>query len=83
MRILPCVIAFVSGIGVDRVVGFEGLGRGDSFTIGDLEARLLSCGVLVRPKMSQEVHPSISKGVKRVANRASEHDDDYDDDDWD
>ena len=45
---LPCVIAFVEGVGVDRVVGFEGVGRGDGFETGDLERRLVGAGVLER-----------------------------------
>ena len=47
VRVLPCVIAFVKGVGVDRVVGFEGLGgSGDGFETGGLERRLVGMGVL-------------------------------------
>lgn len=56
VQVLPCVIAFVNGVGVDRIVGFEGLGPGtDRFTTEDLESRLLQAGVLLRPIMSQDL----------------------------
>jgi hypothetical protein len=54
VQVLPCVIAFVDGIGIDRIVGFEGLGHGDNFTPKDLEARLLQAGVLVRAKTTKD-----------------------------
>lgn len=73
---LPCVIAFVDGIGVDRVVGFEGLGNGDSFTTKDLETRLLGAGVLVRAKVTHNSH--LQASMKRQEQEA-----DYDDDEWD
>lgn len=47
VKVLPCVIAFVDGVGVDRVVGFEGLGYSeDTFRTRDLEVRLIAAGVL-------------------------------------
>ncbi|GME29038.1 putative gtpase inhibitor [Neofusicoccum parvum] len=77
VQVLPCVIAFVDGQGVDRIVGFEGLGYGsDKFTTNDLERRLLQCGVLVREKMIE----GESAARKRAAAKAEEE---FDDDDWD
>ncbi|EOD46483.1 putative gtpase inhibitor [Neofusicoccum parvum] len=77
VQVLPCVIAFVDGQGVDRIVGFEGLGYGsDKFTTNDLERRLLQCGVLVREKMVE----GESAARKRAAAKAEEE---FDDDDWD
>lgn len=52
IQVLPCVVAFVKGAGVDRIIGFEGLGlTGDDFSIRDLELRLLKAGVLARAKV--------------------------------
>jgi hypothetical protein len=49
IKILPCVIAFVEGISVDRVIGFDGLGHSeDNFTTGDLEQRLLKAGIRIK-----------------------------------
>ncbi|KAI2788307.1 hypothetical protein POX_e06321 [Penicillium oxalicum] len=51
IRVLPCVIGFKDGVGVERVVGFEGLGErgfdasGNSFKIGVLERRMVAKGV--------------------------------------
>ncbi|KAF9631332.1 hypothetical protein BFW01_g2194 [Lasiodiplodia theobromae] len=76
VQVLPCVIAFVDGQGVDRIVGFEGLGYGtDKFTTSDLERRLLKCGVLVREKMTE--------GQTATLRRAKKKEEEYDDDDWD
>ena len=78
IQVLPCVIAFVEGVSVERIVGFEGIGlRADSFTVGELEGRLLGCGVLVRAKMTEKDQ----KGRNKKA--AEEREDDYDEDEWD
>ena len=68
----------MDGISVDRIVGFEGLGYNqNSFTAQDLEARLLSAGVLARSKI-QATEGSVH------AQRGSSHTaDDNDDDEWD
>lgn len=75
VQILPCVIGFIDGIGVDRIVGFEGLGNGDSFTTKDLEARLLAAGVLVRAKVTASDRLAIKK--------TQEKEEEYADDEWD
>ncbi|KAF2012554.1 thioredoxin-like protein [Aaosphaeria arxii CBS 175.79] len=80
IQVLPCVIAFIDGIGVDRVIGFEGLGRTpDSFTTRDLESRLIRANVLVRSKVNQEDERERKENQKRRQNM----DNDDDDDDWD
>ncbi|EAW12483.1 thioredoxin domain-containing protein [Aspergillus clavatus NRRL 1] len=55
IRVLPCVIGFKDGLGVERVVGFEGLGAGgrdgaENFSTATLEKRLLWKGVLSQAK---------------------------------
>ena len=73
---LPCVVAFVNGSGVDRIIGFEGLGlTGNDFSVGDLERRLLQTGVLTRSKI----------GEKQVFSSGNEKNEAYDesDDEWD
>ncbi len=77
VQVLPCVIAFVDGIGVDRIIGFEGLGQGDSFTTKDLESRLLRAGVLVRAKTTNQ-----DIGVQRGKGKVQHHGEE-DNDDWD
>ena len=75
IQMLPCVLAFVDGIGVDRIIGFEGLGHGtDRFTTRDLEARLLNAGVLLRSKVT-------GSDIPYSKSNAKEEEDD--DDDWD
>ncbi|KAF2715035.1 thioredoxin-like protein [Pleomassaria siparia CBS 279.74] len=55
VQVLPCVIAFIDGIGVDRIIGFEGLGRSpDNFTTRELEARLIRASVLSRKKVNDD-----------------------------
>lgn len=77
VRVLPCVIAFVDGVSVDRIIGFEGLGYSEgTFTTADLEARLLKSGVLTRVKIT---------GDEIVTQRRlqKEKEEDDDDDEWD
>lgn len=76
VQVLPCVLAFIDGQGVDRIVGFEGLSyTQDTFKTKDLEARLLSTGVIQRAKAQDNVN--IQFGVKKAVKE------DSDDDDWD
>lgn len=81
VQVLPCVIAFVDGVSTDRIVGFEGIGRGtDRFTTRELELRLLQSGVLVRPKVQDHTH---SKEPFSTGNKSRKTDDEDEDDDWD
>ncbi|GLA60174.1 hypothetical protein AtubIFM56815_011167 [Aspergillus tubingensis] len=55
IRVLPCVIGFKDGVGVERVTGFEGLGSGgrdgtDGFSTATLEKRLIWKGILAQEK---------------------------------
>ncbi|MCJ1463411.1 hypothetical protein MMC07_002018 [Pseudocyphellaria aurata] len=83
VRVLPCVIAFVDGVGADRIVGFEGLGGGelgndgDGFRTKDLEARLLTAGVLVGEKTLTQT----ALNQQRASRKKQEEDDEGDD--WD
>lgn len=58
VRVLPCVICFIDGIGKDRVIGFEGLASlrkrngVDNFSTVELEQRFLMSNVLVRGKLA-------------------------------
>jgi thioredoxin-like negative regulator of GroEL len=47
VQMLPCVVLFKSGVAVDRVVGFEGLGGVDDFKTAALEERLYQAEVCV------------------------------------
>jgi thiol-disulfide isomerase/thioredoxin len=79
IQVLPCVLAFVNGLSVDRIVGFEGLGyTQDTFTTKDLEARLLSSGVVQRAKATMDA------GIGSLGGRGAEGKDASDDEDgWD
>ena len=76
VRVLPCVIAFVDGVSVDRIIGFEGLGYSEgTFSTADLEARLLKAGVLTRVKTTGD------EVVRQK--RLQEEKEEEDDDEWD
>jgi hypothetical protein len=78
VQVLPCVIAFIDGIGADRIIGFEGLGRTpDDFTTRDLEARLINSGVLARSKVNEEDERARLR--KQTEARQEESDEDWDD----
>lgn len=77
VQVLPCVICFVNGVSVDRIVGFEGLSyTADNFTTPDLEGRLLGSGVVQRAK-AQGDSGGVRFGVKKAVKE------DSDNDDWD
>ncbi|POS87552.1 hypothetical protein EPUL_000465 [Erysiphe pulchra] len=47
VKVLPCVLCWIDGKVVDRIVGFEGLGYTENtFITKDLETRLLTAGVV-------------------------------------
>ena len=83
VKVLPCVIAFMDGISVDRVVGFEGLGYDpNNFETAALESRLVGAGIL--EKGTGVVGKDVSVGTQRTrgeAKNAAENGDD--DDEWD
>lgn len=76
IRVLPCVLSFIDGISVDRIVGFEGLGyTPDTFTTKDLEGRLLTSGVIQRPKVVSGSRVGYTAKTARK--------EDSDDEEWD
>ncbi|KAI9335236.1 thioredoxin-like protein [Obelidium mucronatum] len=46
VKVLPCVIPFVDGVSVERLIGFEELGESDSFQTAMLERRLAEAKVI-------------------------------------
>jgi thioredoxin-like negative regulator of GroEL len=79
VQVLPCVIAFIDGVGADRIVGFEGLGRTpDNFTVRDLEARLIRAGVFARTKVTKEDEEERKQRSKMAVQYTDENDDDWD-----
>ncbi|KAJ3342769.1 hypothetical protein HDU83_005960 [Entophlyctis luteolus] len=46
IQVLPCVIPFIKGVSVDRLIGFEELGESDSFQTAVLERRLIELSKL-------------------------------------
>ncbi|MCJ1472967.1 hypothetical protein MMC13_001616 [Lambiella insularis] len=87
VRVLPCVVGWVDGKEVTRVVGFEGIGEGCKS--GDMEAALVRGGLLVRDKLGTggtlgEDGSAMNKNGAYLGwkNKQKERGDD-DDDDWD
>ncbi|MCJ1399938.1 hypothetical protein MMC11_003141 [Xylographa trunciseda] len=92
IRVLPCVIGWVDGKEITRVLGFEGVGEG--CRTGDLEEVLVRGGLLIREKIgdAQGQHSSRGGGGEsggylgwrggKQKPRSSEDNED-DDDDWD
>lgn len=82
VKVLPCVIAFVDGMGVDRVVGFEGVGYSeDTFETRDLEVRLIGAGVL--EKMGGMVGGGMVGKRGEMGRDENGDGNEDDDDDWD
>ncbi|KAF1850967.1 thioredoxin-like protein [Cucurbitaria berberidis CBS 394.84] len=78
IQVLPCVIAFIDGVGADRIIGFEGLGRtSESFTTRDLEARLIRANVLARNKVNDE--DERRRVQKSKAKQQEDEEDDWED----
>ncbi|KAI9204973.1 thioredoxin-like protein [Polychytrium aggregatum] len=54
IQVLPCIISFVDGISVDRLVGFEELGSTDNFTTAAIEKRLSQSKVITSEGQTTE-----------------------------
>ncbi|KAI7845313.1 hypothetical protein COHA_001155 [Chlorella ohadii] len=54
IRMLPCVVMFVNGVAVDRIVGFEPLGATDDFPTSAVEKKLLKAGVVQPPERPKD-----------------------------
>jgi thioredoxin-like negative regulator of GroEL len=87
VQMLPCVIFFVNGVAVDRVVGFDELGGKDDFATTALETRLLHSGVIeVKTKQAEHSEPeqqrsSVRKSAAaegRVMPKDGDEDSDFD-----
>ncbi|MCJ1321024.1 hypothetical protein MMC15_006366 [Xylographa vitiligo] len=92
VRVLPCVVGWVDGKEVTRMLGFEGVGEGCRTV--DLEEALVRGGLLVREKLGSQGNLSNHKngGGKdagylgwrgKQARGQKDKDEDGDDDDWD
>jgi len=68
VQVLPCIIMFVDGVAMDRIVGFDELGGKDDFKEGVLEKRLAKCGVIavdgnnmfIKPKSSGKLPSNLA-----------------------
>lgn len=84
VQMLPCVIMFVNGVAVDRVVGFDELGKRDDFHTEDLESRFLSAGVVQKQKVKQEDDGddercrNVRRGIADMARKMADSDEDSD-----
>ncbi|KAL5121739.1 hypothetical protein ACEQ8H_000426 [Pleosporales sp. CAS-2024a] len=77
IKVLPCVLAFIDGVGVDRIVGFEGLGTSpENFATRHLEARLIRSEVFARNKVTEEDER------QRLQKTKSRREDEDEDEDW-
>lgn len=45
IKVLPCIISFINGIGCDQLIGFEGVAEADEFPTSALEERLAQSGL--------------------------------------
>ena len=47
IRTLPCLVSFIDGAGVDRLLGFEGVSETEEFSTSMLEKRLAQSSILL------------------------------------
>ncbi|KAI9324877.1 thioredoxin-like protein [Zopfochytrium polystomum] len=77
IQVLPCVISFVKGISVDRIVGFEELGQSDAFQTTLLERRMAQSNVInIAPPQDER---NTRKTIFGFADSSKSDDDDVDD----
>jgi thioredoxin-like negative regulator of GroEL len=87
VQMLPCVIFFVNGVAIDRVVGFDELGGVDDFRTAALEARMKASGVLEDNEVkssdqvaeAEQIRQTVRSGIKNrtLALGSSDEDSDF------
>ena len=78
VRVLPCILMFLNGVAIDRIVGFEGLGGKDDFGTSALEKRFIEKEV-VKPKVvSDDFEAYRNHVVSRGAYEVGSDDEDSD-----
>ncbi|KAG0228445.1 hypothetical protein BGW41_003423 [Actinomortierella wolfii] len=82
IQVLPCVMSFVDGAVVDKMIGFEELGNTDNFSTSMLEMRLKRVGVIedeAKKETKKQKKKSIFGGTRRGDDSSDEgtDDDDY------
>ncbi|KAK9479053.1 thioredoxin-like protein [Lipomyces japonicus] len=78
VKVLPCVMGFIDGKEVLRLIGFESLGNGDNFSAEMLEFQLYKGGVIQRKIGKIRRDDSILKFGKQKAGSEDDIDDDWD-----
>jgi hypothetical protein len=88
IKVLPCVIMFINGVAVDRIVGFDGLSSKDDFPTTKLEQRLLEGGVISQAdgladdddaeQLPEHVRRTVTRG-QRTTLRSDDEDSDFSD----
>lgn len=74
VQVLPCLVAFMDGISLDRLVGFEELGSNDNFTTRDLEKRLAQCKII---RLGDRTEEQARKTIFGFKEKMEEDDDDW------
>ncbi len=86
IKVLPCVVMFINGVAVDRIVGFDGLGTKDDFPTAALESKLLKSGVITRQasadeeeseQLAEHVRRSVMQGQRQLG--SDDEDSDFSD----
>ncbi|WFD37825.1 uncharacterized protein MJAP1_000772 [Malassezia japonica] len=73
IQVLPCLLAFVSGVCKERFVGFEEFGNADNFTTAALEWRLGRVGVITPQQTASK--PILGFGVPQKQDAVDDWDD--------
>lgn len=65
VRVLPCILMFMNGITIDRIIGFEGLGGKDDFTTTMLENKMLEKEIVLPKKVESDMEAYRNHVVNR------------------
>ncbi|KAM5540440.1 hypothetical protein V8D89_005898 [Ganoderma adspersum] len=83
IKVLPCVITFISGTSKDRIIGFEDLGGSDEFETATLEWKLVNSGVVQKdesfgPTVTYGANPTVRQRIRGKQTRDDDSDFDLD-----
>ena len=84
IQMLPCIVLFLGGVAVDRIVGFEELGGKDDFKTASLERRLVAAEVVNLPmRREADSDGDESEQLRNVVRRSGARNKGSDDEDSD
>ena len=76
IQVLPCIVCFMDGVAIDRLIGFEDFNNKDDFPTLALTRRLVKIGAIKALTDEEKGAKTTKKGKRRLADESNSEDED-------